>query len=176
MKKTITRGQAVSMHAVLGKMAFGHFNDSDLEKMMNNFEQLGKVAESYQSLNRELHKRLFDTESEEYKKFEPKVGAAQRLDGMARVKAFGIIKEEFPEMYETLERQIKTDAKLKEKEVSIEIEEVDRKDFTRAIIKGRPNVEQEIFDLFEPLFIEEKKEEVKEEVKEDFSELDELLK
>lgn len=173
MKKTITRGQAVSMHAVLGKMAFGHFNDSDLEKMMDNFEQLGKVAESYRSLNQELHKRLFDTESEEYKKFEPKVGAAQRLDGMARVKAFALIKEEFPEMYETLERQIKTDAKLKEKEVSVEIEEIDRKDFTRAIIKGRPNVEQEIFDLFEPLFIEE---EVEEEVKEDFSELDELLK
>lgn len=172
MKKTITRGQAVSMHAVLGKMAFGHFNDADLEKMMNNFAELAKVAESYQSLNQELHKRLFDTESEEYKKFAPKVDAAQRLDGMARVKAFGLIKEEYPELYDVLERQIKTDVKLKEKEVSIEIEEIDRKDFTKAIIKGRPNVEQEIFDLFEPMFIEEKKDEVKE----DFSELDELLK
>lgn len=172
MKKTITRGLAVSMHAVLGKMAFGHFNDADLEKMMNNFEQLGKVADSYKSLNQELHKRLFDTETEEYKKFAPKVDAAQRLNDMARIKAFAIIKEEFPEMYELLERQAKTDAKLREKEVSIELEEIDRKEFIKAIVKGRPDIEQNIFELFEPMFIVEEK---KEEVKEDFSELDELL-
>lgn len=159
------------MHAVLGKMAFGHFNDETLEKMMDNFEQLGKVAESYKSLNQELHKRLFDTESDEYKKFAPKVDAAQRLNDMARIKAFAIIKEEFPEMYELLERQAKTDAKLRGKEVSIELEEIDRKEFIKAIVKGRPDVEQNIFDLFEPMFTNENKEEVKE----DFSELDELL-
>lgn len=171
MKKTITRGQAVSMHAVLAKMAFGHFSDDDLEKMMSNFAELGKVADSYKSLNEELHKRLFDTDSEDYKKFASKVDAAQRLDGMSRVKAFGIIKEEFPELYETLERKVKVDMNLKEKEVSIELEEIDRKAFVKAMVKGRPDMEQGIFDLFEPMYIEEKKEEVKE----DFSELDELL-
>ena len=172
MKKTITRGQAVSMHAVLGKMAFGHFNDADLEKMMNNFEQLGKVAESYRSLATELHKRLFDTESEEYKKFAPKADAAQSLVGIEKVKALVLVKEEFPELFAIYERQAQIDVNLRMKEVSIDIEEIDRKDFTRAIIKGEPKVKQEIFDLFEPMFIEEKKEEVKE----DFSELDELLK
>lgn len=171
MKKTITRGQAVEMHGILAKMSFGYFNDTDLEKMMNNFAELGKVADSYIALNQELHKRLFDTESEDYKKFAPKVDAAQRLTGTARVKAFGIIKEDYPGLFETLERQVKTDMKLKEKEVSVEIEEIDRKDFTKAIIKGRPDIEQEIFDIFEPLFPTEEKEEVKE----DFSELDELL-
>lgn len=171
MKKTITRGQAVSMHAVLGKMAFGHFNDADLEKMMDNFEQLGKVAESYRSLGTELHKRLFDTETEEYKKFAPKADAAQRLEGMEKVKALLIIKEEFPELFAIFERQAQVDANLRMKEVSVDLEEIDRKDFTRAIIKGEPHVKQEIFGLFEPMFIEEKKEEVKE----DFSELDELL-
>lgn len=161
------------MHAVLGKMAFGHFNDSDLEKMMNNFEQLSKVAESYRSLGTELHKRLFDTETEEYKKFAPKADAAQRLEGMEKVKALLIIKEEFPELFAIFERQAQVDANLRMKEVSVDLEEIDRKDFTRAIIKGEPNVKQEIFGLFEPMFIVEEK---KEEVKEDFSELDELLK
>lgn len=173
MKKTITRGQAVSMHGILANMAFGRLADDDLEKMMNNFEELTKVAESYKALNQELHKRLFDTETEEYKKFASKVDAAQRLDGMARVKAFAIIKEEFPTEYETLEKQVKTDNKLKEKEVFVEIEAIDRKAFVKAMVKGRPDVEQGIFDLFAPLFTEEEK---KEEVKEDFSELDELLK
>lgn len=171
MKKTITRGQAVSMHAILGKMAFGHFNDSDLEKMMNNFEQLGKVAESYRSLGTELHKRLFDTETEEYKKFAPKADAAQRLEGMEKVKALLIIKEEFPELFAIFERQAQVDANLRTKEVSVELEEIDRKAFVKAMVKGRPDMEQGIFDLFEPMYIEEKKEEVKE----DFSELDELL-
>ena len=172
MKKTITRGQAVSMHAVLGKMAFGHFNDETLEKMMNNFEQLGKVAESYRSLGTELHKRLFDTESEEYKKFAPKADAAQRLEGMAKVKAFALIKEEFPELFAIFERQAQVDANLRMKEVSVDLEEIDRKDFIKAIVKGRPDVEQNVFELFEPMYVEEQKEEVKE----DFSELDELLK
>lgn len=173
MKKTITRGQAVNMHAILGKMAFGHFNDSDLEKMMNNFDQLGKVAESYRSLGTELHKRLFDTETEEYKKFAPKADAAQRLEGMEKVKALLIIKEEFPELFAIFERQAQVDANLRMKEVSVDLEEIDRKDFIKAIVKGRPDVEQNIFKLFEPMFIVE---EQKEEVKEDFSELDELLK
>ena len=59
MKKTITRGQAVSMHGILANMAFGYLADDDLEKMMNNFEELTKLAESYKALNQELHKRLF---------------------------------------------------------------------------------------------------------------------
>lgn len=166
MKKTITRGQAVVMHEVLSTMAFGCLKGDDLVKMVYNSDEVRKVSDEYKALVEELHKRLFDTKTEEYKKFAPKVDAAQRLDGMARIKAFAIIKEEFPEMYELLERQAKTDAKLREKEVSIELEEIDRKTFVQNITEGNPGVKIGAFDYLAPIFCEEPKE---------LTELDELL-
>lgn len=168
MKKTITRGQAVNMHFVLANMAFGNLKGDDLVKMVHNSEELRKVADAYTALSTELHKRLFDTESEEYKKFVPKIDAARKIESnILRAKALTLVKEEFPELYAIYERQAEVESTLRAKEVSIEIEEIDREAFVNAMSTGNPEIKVGAFGYLGPLFAEETN---------DLSELDELLK
>lgn len=173
MKKKIKRGVAVELYKVLSKMAFGHFNEDDLEKVMANYAELGKVAESYESLMKELGKRLYEgKEQDELQKFNDALNEARRHEEIEkRVAAVEAVKNEYPELFELLNKQMKVEASLKGKEISIEVEPIDRKAFTKAILKAKPDIEQGLFEFFEPFYIEEEKV-----VENDFSELDELLK
>lgn len=173
MKKTIKRGVAVELHGVLSKMAFGHFNEDDLEKVMANYAELGKVAESYESLMKELGKRLYEgKEQDELQKFNDALRDARKLPEVEkRAVAIEAVKDEYPELFELLVKQMNVEASLRNKDISIEVEPIDRKAFTKAILKAKPDIEQGIFEFFEPFYVEEKKV-----VENDFSELDELLK
>lgn len=173
MKQTIKRGTAVEMYGVLSKLAFGHFSEEDLEKVMSNYAELGKVADSYESLMKELGKRLYDGKSQdELQEFNAVLGAARRHAELEkRVAAVTAVKEKFPELFELLNKQLSVEASLKSKDVAIEIETIKREDFVKAILKAKPDVEQGLFELFAPFYGEEK-----DDADADFSELDELLK
>ena len=73
---------------------------------------------------------------------------------------------------ELAQKQARFSESISTKDVEVDVELMDRKEFTKAIIKNNPNVKYGLLALFTPLYLEEKKEDKAE----DFSELDELMK
>lgn len=174
MKKTIKRGHALTMYEVLYKLSFSYLEDKELEAVMDNLMELEKVQNQFSKLIEELGKRLYgDHDKEQIEAFNAKMTEMQNLKEIEkRIAMLEEIKAEYPELYELLMKQNKVDASLREKDIEIELTEVDRKAFSKAVIKGNPKASYGLFDLFEPMYHTEENE-----AKEtDFSELDELMK
>lgn len=173
MKKTIKRGQAIEMYRQLNAFSFNKLNEEQLEAVMDNIIAIEKIDSHFTSLMQELGKRLYgEHDQEKLNEFNMKMKAATSIENIEKkVAALNTIKDKEPELFELLNKQVKIENSLREKDIEVEITELDRAEFSKAIIKANKDVAYGIFDLFEPMF----KVEEKEEVEADFSELDNLL-
>lgn len=174
MERTIKRGQAIAMYESLMTIGLGNLAVDELGKVMDNIMALQPHHEQYQKLMQELGKRLYEgREQEELTAFDRKIRNAQMQDTVAkRVEALEAVKAEYPELYDLLTRQMKVEASLKEKDVRVELTEVDKKAFVAAVLQSRPKASiADVETLFTPLFPDDEKEEKET----DFSELDELM-
>jgi hypothetical protein len=164
MKKTIKRGLAVLMYNNLSALSFGNLNADLLEKVMLNMDALGEVAEKHKKLMEELNKRLNAGVDE------TRINAYNAAVEKGESEEY--LKANYADLVELAQKQQKFSESISAKDVDVDVELMDRKEFTKAIIKGNPNIKYGLFALFAPLFAEEKK--VAD--TEDYSELDELMK
>jgi hypothetical protein len=162
MKKTIKRGLAVLMYNNLSALSFGNLPADLLEKVMLNMDALGEVAEKYNKLMQELGKRLNEGVDE--------ARANEYNSAVEKGESDEVLRTKYPDLVELAQKQARFSESISAKDVEVEVELMDRKEFTKAIIKANPNVKYGLFALFTPLFTEEEKKD------EDFSELDEIMK
>lgn len=182
--KKITRHTAIVMYESLGAMALGHMNEDTLDVVMDNFNAFRKVDEDMKKLNEELHNRLYaDVDREKKEDFFNLISEAEELrrkpitsneDEQKVIDAFKEkkvkIDAEYADLYKIYKKHNAVYAKLRNKEVEVDIIEVDGNDFIKGVIRGNKDAPvHEIRAIFEPMF---KTEDIKED---DFSELDELL-
>ena len=173
MKKTIKRGIANAMYKALSELPLGHLASEDLEKVMDNMVALSAPYEHHQKLMQELGKRLYNgVDEDKIQKFNTAMGLAGKAESIEKAVAIQkATKAEFPDIYDLLQKQNKVEASLLNKDVEVELNEIDRKTFIKAILKGKPDIAMAEFDLFADMYVAEEKEETAE----DFSELDELM-
>lgn len=164
MEKTITRRHAIAMFQQLGQMALGHLNDSDIEKAMDNMAGLQNVAEQYSKLSEELHRRLFEgVEASRCEEYDRLIKEGDR-DAMA------IVDSTYADIKALVIKKMNVMNNLEEKEISVELKILDRKAFTKAVLKAQPKTPQVAFNVLAPMFDGDAKPDA------DLSELDELLK
>ena len=160
MKKTIKRGVAVILYNMMAKMSFSHLSEETIEAVMDNFMALGKVAEGYQKMLDEMNKRLLE-------------GISKDILDEYNEKTQTMTEEELEKSYPTIcpiaRKQKKVADAIFNKDIEIELNEVEKEAFVKAVMKGTPNLTVGILENFGIMFKEEKKED-------DFSELDELMK
>lgn len=159
MKKTIKRGQAAILYNLMAKMSFSHLSEETIEAVMDNFMAFGKVAETYQKMIEEMNKRLLDGISED---------ARKEYNEKTQTMTEEELEKEYPTIYPIAKKQVKVGGAIFDKEVEIELTEIDRKEFCKGVMKGTPKLTAGILDNFGIMFKEEKKED-------DFSELDALM-
>lgn len=161
MKKTIKRGQAAILYNLMAKMSFSHLAEETIEVVMDNFMALGKVAENYQKMLEEMNKRLLDGIDEE---------TLKAYNELAQTATNEELEKAYPTIYPIAKKQNKVSAAIFDKEVEIELAEIDRKEFSKGVMKGTPKLTAGVLDNFGIMFKGEEKKE------DDFSELDELMK
>lgn len=160
MKKTIKRGIAVILYNMMAKMSFSHLSEETIEAVMDNFMALGKVAENYQKMLEEMNKRLLEGISKDLlNEYNEKIQTMTEEE----------LQKAYPTVYPIAKKQKKVTDAIFNKEVEIELNEVEKEAFVKAVMKGTPNLAAGILENFGIMFKEEKKED-------DFSELDELMK
>ena len=159
MKKTITREVAVILGDIMAKMKYSHISEEMVEDVMNNFFEFNRVAVHCNSMTDELRKRLFDGVDEaaikEYSEASTKMNAEE-------------LEKAFPAIYPLAVKFNKVYASIHNKEVEVELTEIDKTEFVKGVMKGTPNITASILDNFGIMY--------KQATEEDFSELDELLK
>lgn len=185
--KKITRNEAVSMFGMLGSMALGHLSDEMLGNVMDNFNEFRKVSDEVQKLNEELTKRLYadvdETRKKEYFEKVNQMDALRTSLATAKTKEQAqkvvrdindmskLLKDSYADVDALYVKHTKVYGKLLEKEIEVDIHELDADDFIKGIVRGKKDVPiHEIRASFAPMFKEEKEKET------DLSELDELLK
>lgn len=178
----MTRNAAIGMFQTLGAMALGNLNDEVLTATMDNFNAFRKVADDFEALKKELHKRIYgdvekmdEDERKRYTDFMSlleKMGRtkeAEKVDELAK-----LAKDTYADLYAMREKEVKVLVSLLNKEIDVEVTPVDADEFCKGVIRGKKDTPiHEIRAVFSFMF---KKEEKNEDEKEDFSELDDLLK
>lgn len=160
MKKTIKRGVAVILYNMMAKMSFSHLSEETIEAVMDNFMALGKVAEGYQKMLDEMNKRLLEGISEDI---------LNEYNEKTKTMTEEELEKAYPAICPIARKQKKVADAIFNKDIEIELNEVEKEAFVKAVMKGTPNLTVGILENFGIMFKEEKKED-------DFSELDELMK
>ena len=175
----LTRNTAIALFRNLGQSALGHLDDATLTTVMSNFNALQKVADDFESLKKELFKRIYgDAEkmAEDEKKrlndFFKAIAKMEKADRESIKELDAALKATYPDLYEMRQKEVKVLLTLLDKEIEVDIELVDADAFIAGIAKGAKDAKlAEIRLAFAPMFRKAKEEEAKE----DFSELDSLL-
>lgn len=182
--KKITRHSAIVMYESLGAMALGHMNEDTLDIVMDNFNAFRKVSEDMTKLNEELANRLYaevDKErKEEFFNLMNEINELRRKPITSKEdaqKVIEAIKEkavkidaEYADVNEVYKKHDAVYVKLRNKEIDVDMEEVDENDFIKGVIRGKKDAPaHEIRAIFAPMFKSEEKKET------DLSELDEIL-
>lgn len=172
MKKTITRNHAISLFQTIGNMSLGNLDEATLESVMANFNAFRKVTEDFDNLKKELSERLYkDVDKDAHKSFFEVVGKFEMERNLEKKTELLETMKTYTDLMPIYEKHISVIFSLLNKEVEIEVEEVDADAFVMGVVKGKKDAPiHEIRAVFAPLFKEQKKEAT------DMSELDELLK
>lgn len=169
----LKRNLANRMFRTLGTMALGHLDTATLDAVMNNINALRKVAEDYENIRQELTKRLYaDVEETRRKKFFDLVTKMEvEKDMNKRAEYISTAEASYPDIWTIYLKHIEVINSLLDKEVEVELTEVNLDLFVKGIVKGKKDAPVlEIMSVFAPMLKKEDKADT------DFSELEELLK
>lgn len=169
----VLRHSAIIMFRQLGTMALGHLTETTLEATMDNFNAFRKVAEDFDKLKEELHKRLYDGVDEDKKNafFEEVAKMEKEREIEKKLEYTKMLKDSYSDIWAIYQKNINVIDSLLNKEVDVEITEVDADEFIKGVVRGKKDAPiHEIRAAFKPMFKAEEEKEA------DFSELDELLK
>ena len=154
-------------------MALGHLDDVTLEITLNNFNALRKVAEDFESLKKELFKRIYgdveqmsEEEKQNLQSFFDMLGKKGSLYEIEQA-----CKAAYPAYYDMRVKELKVLVSLLNKEVDTDVEPMDADAFCKGVVKGQKDIQMaEIRAFFSPIFKDNEPKDA------DLSELDELLK
>lgn len=167
----IYRHKAVAMADALAGLALSEMDSATIETTMMNYDALRKAKDDFSALQSELFKRLYgDVEKMQESEKKPLQEFFNALGKVKDDKGAEALKTAFPALYEKREKEMQVLQSLLNKELEIDLQQVDERAFVAGIVKGNRRVSMaEVKSLFAPMFVEQEKQEA------DLSELDELL-
>ena len=155
------------MYQQLIQLPLGHLSEQMLEDTMDNIYALQTVSEQVEKLAEELHKRLFGgIDAERCKEYDNLVSSLQ--DEHLRDSALASLEAGFQDVRSMVQKKIAVMSSLMNRDADISIKQIDRKAFTKAVLKAQPDIKMECFTALAPMFEVAK-------VEDDFSELDNLI-
>lgn len=179
----LTRNTARALFFNLGQVALREMDSEVLEVVMSNFEALRKVNEEWETMTKELAKRLYgefdkmtDDEKKRYSSFMEHIGSYERAvqgSDVDKAKELRMLAEaSYPDLFKLYEKQISVLEKLNRAEIEVDIKPVDKARFALGIIKSNERWSALGVDMVFGAMYEKP---IKDKAN-DFAELEELLK
>ena len=166
------RNQAISMYQTLLSIKLDKMSEDMTDAILANTLSVSEVNNAFREAQEELRKRTTETIDRErltaYDELATKRSALEGAKGMA-IQA--VLNDNYKDVQTQIKRLNKAISAWLDKEVCIELQEVERKDFIKGCKDAEQNISPATIELLAPMF----KGYEKPETKIDEKELDELL-
>ena len=166
------RNQAITMYQAILGIKLDKMSEEMTEAILANTLAVAEVNNSLSKAQEELRKRTIETiDRERLTAYDELITKANALEGAKRAAIQAVINDNYKDIITQSERLNKALNAWLEKDVTVELTEVDRKDFLKAVKESEQTVTPITMTRLAPMF----KGYIEPETKIDEKELDELL-
>lgn len=167
------RHQAINIYQAILSIKLDKMSEEMTEAILANTLAVAEVNDALAKAQEELRKRTIETiDRERLTAYDELVTKRNALDGARRAAIQAVLNDNYKDIINAQERLTKALNAWLEKDVKVELVEVDRKDFLKAMKESEQTVTPATLQRLAPMFKDYK--EPKADV--DMNEIDELLK
>ena len=167
------RNNAITMYQAILGIKLNKMSEEMTDAILANTLACAEVNDSLAKAQEELRKRTIETiDRERLTAYDELITKANALEGAKKAAIQAVLNDNYKDVTEQQQRLVKALNKWMDKDISVSLEQIDRKDFLKATKEAEQNITPATIERLAPMF--KGYAEVKGEV--DMDELDELLK
>ena len=151
------RNQAIAAYSALMGVKLNKMNEEMTDAILADTLNLSAINEQFQKVQEELRKRTIETidqkRREDYDNIVTKMHA---LDGQRKAALQAVLNDNYADVLKAQGAYIKALNRWLDKDADVEIEQIDRKDFIKAMKDSEQNITPATLDVIAPLFKDSK--------------------
>ena len=166
------RNQAISAYSAILGVKLNKMSEEMTDAILADTLALSAINEQFAKVQEELRKRTIETiDKERLEAYDNLITKAKALDAQKQAAINAVIKDSYADILKAQSSFAKALNKWLDKEVSIELELIERGEFVKALRESEQDITPANLDILSVLFKGEKKAEIKV----DEAEIDSLL-
>ena len=135
------RNQAIAAYSALMGVKLNKMNEEMVDAILADTLTLASVNEQFQKVQEELRKRTIETIDQKRREdYDNIVTKMKALDSQKRAALQAVINDNFADVLKAQGSYIKALNKWLDKEINLELEKIDRKDFIKAMKDSEQNI------------------------------------
>lgn len=151
------RNQAISAYSALMSVKLNKMTEEMTDSILSNTLTLSVIQEQFGKVQEELRKRTIDTIDQKRREdYDNIVTKMKALDAQKKAALQAVINDNYADVLKAQGAYIKALNKWLDKEVRLDLELIDRKDFIKAMKDSEQNITPADLDVIMPIFKENK--------------------
>ena len=151
------RNQAIAAYSAIMGVKLNKMTEDMVDAILADTLTLSAINEQFAKVQEELRKRTIDTIDQKRREdYDNIVTKMKALDGQRQAALQAVLNDNFADVLKVQGSYIKALNKWLEKDVTIDLEKVDRKDFIKAMRDSEQNITPADLDVIAPLFADSK--------------------
>lgn len=151
------RNQAIAAYSALMSVKLNKMTEEMTDSILSNTLTLSVIQEQFGKVQEELRKRTIDTIDQKRREdYDNIVTKMKALDAQKKAALQAVINDNYADVLKAQGAYIKALNKWLDKEVRLDLELIDRKDFIKAMKDSEQNITPADLDVIMPIFKENK--------------------
>lgn len=151
------RNQAIAAYSAIMGVKLNKMTEDMVDAILADTLTLSAINEQFAKVQEELRKRTIDTIDQKRREdYDNIVTKMKALDAQKRAALQAVLNDNFADVQKAQGSYIKALNKWLDKDVVIDLEKVDRKDFIKAMKESEQNITPADLDVLLPLFKDSK--------------------
>lgn len=151
------RNQAIAAYSAIMGVKLNKMSEDMVDAILADTLTLSAINEQFAKVQEELRKRTIDTIDQKRREdYDNIVTKMKALDAQKRAALQAVLNDNFADVQKAQGSYIKALNKWLDKDVVIDLEKVDRKDFIKAMKESEQNITPADLDVLLPLFKDSK--------------------
>ena len=147
------RNQAIAAYSAIMGVKLNKMNEDMVDAILADTLTLSAIQEQFTKVQEELRKRTIDTIDQKRREdYDNIVTKMKALDAQKRAALQAVLNDNYGDILKAQGAYIKALNKWLDKEISLDLEQIDRKDFIKAMKESEQNITPADLDILAPLF------------------------
>ena len=147
------RNQAIAAYSALMGVKLNKMTEDMTDAILSDTLTLASVNEQFQKVQEELRKRTIDTIDQKRREdYDNIVTKMKALDAQKKAALQAVINDNYADVLKAQGAYIKALNKWLDKDVSLDLERIERKDFIKAMKDSEQDITPAALDVISPLF------------------------